>query len=145
MPFVNDAYQARLSDLIFDEYIQAGFTREVINVTPPAAGAPVTLGTVVFRAKSLDPAAPYAVVTAAAALVDTNEFAVVFGDGYGFNPSFVPNAIGAGKTNAVSIKRGPIQLKDYYIKQVHSGLSAANIITLKELLKAQNVIVEVTL
>jgi hypothetical protein len=145
MPFVNDAFQARLSDLIFDEYIQAGYTREVINVTPPAASAPVTIGTVVFRAKSLDPAAPYVVITANTALVDTNEFAVVFGDGYGFNPSFVPNAVEAGRTNAVSIQRGPIQLKDYYIKQVHSTLTAAEIITLKELLKNQGVIVEVTL
>lgn len=145
MPFVNDANQARLSDLIFDEYIQAGFTREVINVTPPAAGAPVTLGTVVFRAKSLDPAAAYAVVAANTALVSTNEFAVVFGDGYGFNPSFVPNAIGAGKTNAVSVKRGPIQLKDALIKGVHTALTAAEIITLKELLKLQGVVVEVTL
>lgn len=145
MPFVNDAFQARLSDLIFDEYIQAGYTREVINVTPPAASAPVTIGTVVFRAKSLDPADPYVVIADNTALVDTNEFAVVFGDGYGFNPSFVPNAVEAGRTNAVSIQRGPIQLKDYYIKQVHSTLTAAEIITLKELLKNQGVIVEVTL
>lgn len=145
MPFVNDAFQARLSDLIFDEYIQAGYTREVVNVTPPAASAPLKVGTVVFRAKSLDPAAPYAVVTAAADLVAANEFVVVFGDGYGFNPEFVPKAIVAGRTNSVGIKRGPIQIKEYFLKQVHSALSAAEFTTLKEVLKNQGVVVELSL
>lgn len=142
MPFVNDAYEARLSDLIVDEKIQGGFTRECINVTP--AGV-LKIGTVVFRAKSLDPVAPYAVVSVVGDLVATNEFAIVFGDGYGFNPSFTPAAIVAGRTNAVSIRRGPVQVKEYFIDQVHAALTAPQKVTLKELLKGQGILVAPTL
>ncbi len=147
MPFTPISLNQRLSDLVFHEIDAAsGYARECINVTPPAAGAPVTLGQVVFRAKSTDPYAAYAVLSAAGQLVDTNEFAVVFGDGYGFNPSFVPFAVQATNFNAVSFKRGMIQLKEYFIKPlvIAAGMSEANFNSLKELLKRQDVIVETT-
>lgn len=150
MPFSALPINQRLSDLVFHEVDPgSGYARECINVTPPAASAPVLLGTVVFRVKSLDSRAPYAVLSAASQLVSTNEFAVVFGDGYGFNPSFVPFAVAAGSFNAVSFKRGMIQLKEYFLKQVTqnpagAALTDAQFETLRELLKLQDVIVETT-
>lgn len=150
MAFESVAYKARLSDLIVNEYEPSiGFCRESINVTPPAAGAAVKVGTVVYRAKSLDPAAAYTVLDGAAALVATNEFAVVIGDEYGVKESFVPGAIQAGERNAVALKRGPAILKDYYIKSIAkaapASLTDANVVTLVELLKGQSLIVEKTL
>jgi len=149
MPYTNVPYEARLSDLIVGEPltpVDVGYSRQSINVTPPAASAPVLLGTVVFRAKSADKAAPYAVVTAAGNIdVTANEYAVVFGNHFGFNASFVPNAIVANEFNSVAFVRGPITLKEYYLKQVHSGLSATNFALLKEVLAKQGVVVEVTI
>ena len=53
MAFTAMIERARLSDLIVTDYDPStGYTHDDINVTPPAASAPVTLGTVVFRAKS---------------------------------------------------------------------------------------------
>lgn len=150
MPFVDTNLNKRLSDLVFHEIDPAsGYARECINVTPPAGNAPVLMGTVVFRAKSLDSRAAYAVLSASSQLVATNEFAVVFGDGYGFNPSFVPFAVQTTTFNAVSFKRGMIQLKEYYIKQIAQDDAGANLTdaqfeTLRELLKLQDVIVETT-
>lgn len=150
MPFVNQDLNKRLSDLVFHEVDPAsGYARECINVTPPAAGAPVLIGTVVFRAKSTNPYAAYAVLTGNSALVSTNEFAVVFGSGYGFDPSFVPFAVQTTNFNAVSFKRGMVQLKEYFIKQIAQDPAGANLTdaqfeTLRELLKLQDVIVEVT-
>lgn len=149
MPFVNDPYSARLSDLIVHELDPSvGYSRKCINVTPPAGGAAVKIGTVVFRAKSTDVAGAYAVVSNANQLVETNEFAVVFGDHYGFNPSFVPRTIASGQFNAVAIvgRAGGIQLKEYFIKQwaQDSGglaLSDANFAILKEVLEKQGIIV----
>tara|TARA_R110000744_G_C19371770_1_gene563150 strand:+ start:25196 stop:25651 length:456 start_codon:yes stop_codon:yes gene_type:complete len=151
MPLVNRPYDTQMSDLVFHELDPTvGYTRECINVTPPAASAPVLMGTVVFRAKSADPAAPYAVLSAAAQLVLTNEFVVVFGDHYGVQSSFVPSTIAAGSFNAVGFKRGPVQLKDYLIKQIAQDADGANLSdaqfeTLKEVLKVQDIIVEKTL
>lgn len=262
MPFVANPYEARFSDLVFHELDPSvGYARECINVTPPAASAPIKLGQVVFRAKAtpafnntetatftfedvtasgenatitiagrvititdgdsataaqiaqafitgvtvgsaavsgtlsgytivagataaeavfasatpntnvtdltatvagdagaLTPVISqgvagnqaYAVVANATALVNTNEFAVVYGNNYGFNASFVPNAIVDGEFNAVGFKRGPVQLKDYYIKQVAQDADGANLTdaqfeTLRELLKQQGIIVEITL
>lgn len=150
MAFTSVAYKARLSDLIVNEYEPSvGFCRESINVTPPAASAPVTLGTVVYRVKSLDPAAAWTVLDADTALVATNEFAVVFGDEYGFTESYIPNTITANEFNSVAVRRGPVVLKEYYLKAITmaapASLSAAEFGTLKELLKLQNIVVERTL
>lgn len=152
MPFTDFPYEARFSDLVFHELDPSvGYARECINVTPPAASAPVVMGTVVFRAKTVtDPYAAYAVVSAAGQLVDTNEFVVVYGDEYSFNASFVPKAVQTTTFNAVGFKRGPIQLKEYYIKawaQDADGLNLtdAQFASMKEVLKRQGVIVEITL
>ncbi|MNQ73481.1 hypothetical protein D3C85_882120 [compost metagenome] len=150
MAFESVAYKNRLSDLIVNEYEPSvGFCRESINVTPPAASAPVTLGTVVYRVKSLDPAAAWTVLDADTALVATNEFAVVFGDEYGFKESYIPNTITANEFNSVAIRRGPVVLKEYYLKAITmaapASLSAAEFITLKELLKLQGIVCERTL
>lgn len=152
MPFVNFPYEARFSDLVFHEMDPSvGYARECVNVTPPAASAPIAIGTVAFRAKSVtDPYAAYAVVSDAAQLVDTNEFVVLYGDEYGFNASYVPKAVQATTFNSVGFKRGPVQLKEHFIKawaQDADGLalSDAEFAAMKEVLKRQGVIVELTL
>lgn len=141
MPFVAKPLPVRFSDLVVKEIDPASaYSRDSINVTPPAAAAPLKIGNVVFRAKSLDPAAAYAVLSNVSQLVDTNEFAVVFGDEYSFNPSFVPKAIAAGKFNTIAFIRGMVQLKDYYVKKNNIAMTAAQLATLSTLLKRQGVI-----
>lgn len=153
MPFVANPFSKRFSDLVFHEIDPSvGYARESVNITPPTTATTVELGSVFFRAKSLDSAAPYARLSAAAQLVDTNEFVVIYGDRYSFNPAFVPFAVTTGEFNAVGFKRGPLQLKEYYIKQVvqaatangGAALTDAQFETLRELLKRQDIIVEVT-
>lgn len=147
MAFTAMIERARLSDLIVTDYDPStGYTHDNINVTPPAGGAPVTLGTVVFRAKSANPEAAYAVLSADTDVVATNEFAVVFGDHYAFNPSFVPKTIAAGKFNAIAVRRGPVSLKEYHLKKITqdvagAALTDAEFASLKELLKLQGIVV----
>lgn len=154
MPFTSLDFNVRLSDLVFHEIDAAsGYARECINVTPLANGLPLKIGHVVFRPKTtVNPATAYTVLSAAADLSADNEYAVVFGDGFGFNPSFVPFAVQATNFNAVSFKRGMVQLKEYFIKAIAqsatnvggAALNDAQFATLKELLKRQDVIVETT-
>lgn len=146
MPFVPATFVKRFSDLVVHELDPAvGYSRRDINITPPAGGATVELGTVVFREKTPELDAPYAVLTAAGLSAD-NEFAVVFGDEYSFNPSFVPRAIAEGRFNGVGFvgTSGALQLKEYYIKQVAqdadgAALTDAQFETLKGLLEAQGI------
>lgn len=148
MPFTDAVYQARLSDLVVHEIDPSvGYSRRDINVT---AGTKLNIGAVVFRAKAAGLAAPYAPVTDAGDLVDTNEFAVIYGDQFSFNPSFTTRGISAGQYNAVGFvgTSGGVQLKEYYIKQrivTDAGLTEANLETLKGLLEAQGVQVLKTL
>lgn len=143
MPFVPATFAKRLSDLIVHETDPSvGFNRRDINVTP----APVELGQVVYRAISSDLEAPYAVLDAAAALVDTNEFAIVIGDHFSFNPGFTPRDIEAGSYNAVAIvgNGNAIQLKEYYVKQIAqdaggAALTDAQFETLRGLLEAAGI------
>jgi hypothetical protein len=145
MPVVARPLEPLFSDLVFHELDPSvGYARECINVTPPAASAPVQLGTVVFRATSLDQYAPYAVLVNASDIVATNDFAVVFGNQFGFNANFVPDVVQTTNFNAVAFKRGPVQLKDYYIKLRHANLTTAQFNTLKEQLKKHGVIIELT-
>lgn len=151
MPFVSLPYNKRFSDLVFHELDPSvGYARESVNVTPPAGGASVELGTIGVRALTeTDPYAPYTVLAGAADLVDTNEFVVIYGDEYSFNGSFVPFAVDDATFNAVGFKRGPVQLKEYYIKQVAqdadgAALTDAEFETLRELLKRQSVVIEIT-
>jgi hypothetical protein len=141
MAFTNIPYELRLSDLSVREINPTDATgHDNINVTPPAASAPLNLGQIVWRVKSTDPAAPYVVVDDATDLAAANEYAVIIGDQYGFNAKFVPNAVTAGRFNAVAYRRGPQQLKDLLIKQVHSNLVAADFAKLSELLKLQGIV-----
>lgn len=154
MPFTNRPYAKLFSDIVVNELDpKVGYARETINVTPPASGDPVEAGTVVYRAKSADPLAAYAVLSASAQVAATNEFAVVYGDHYGFNPSFVPSAVHTTNSvagNAVAFVRGPVQLKECYLKQIAQDAAGANLSdaqfdSLKELLAGQGVVVEITL
>lgn len=135
--------EKRLSDLVLFEGFEpsVGFNRREINVTPPAASAPVKLGTVVFRAKSTDETAPFAVVSAVGDIALTNEYAVVLGDHYGYQTSFVPAAVAAGKFNALAYTSGPMKIKDYLPKQIHSALNATQFAALAQALEKQGIVV----
>ena len=126
----------RASDLIIYHEIGA-YNNENANITP--AGV-IPFGQVVFRAKSLDPAAPWAAVTVAS-LVATNEFGVVYGDHYGFKANFTPKAIKAGFFNGLVVKRGPAFLKEFYLKKAQHTFNATQLSTLKELLAGQGLVV----
>lgn len=141
MPFV-DVTQKKLSDLIVYEATTdaSGYTRKDINV---AAGE-YELGQVVFRAASLDAAAPYAKLVDNADIVSTNQFAVVFGDHYGFNEGFTAVAAGAGLFNAVAITQGPIKLKSHFVRAGVSALGAEDWGKLKEALEGQGIVVDET-
>lgn len=148
MPFVAETFVQRFSDLVVHEVDPSvGYSRRDLNVTP--AAQPVRLGTVVYRAKTADLTAPWTVLGGAAPLVLTNEFAVVYGDHFSFNPLFTPRAIAAGRYNAVGFvgTSGALQLKEYYIKQVAqsavnaggANLNDAQVETLKGLLEQQGI------
>lgn len=147
MPFTTANYVQRLSDIIVHEKDPSvGYARRDINITPDGA---IQAGTVVFRAKTADLTAAWTKLvpgTSGANLVATNEFAIVIGDHFSYNPLFTPRAISAGRFNAVAIVGGgdAIQLKEYYIKQIAldtnvSGLSEAQFETLRGLLEAQGI------
>lgn len=148
MPFV--AYnRTRLSDLVQNELDPAvGYSRQDINLTP--AGE-VVMGTVAFRAKGSTNTkdTPYAVVNDAAQLVDTNEFAIVFGNEYSCKDVFTPRAIAADQFNAVAFvgKNGALILKERLVQEyaLGAGLAEADFEVLRELLKSQGIILETTL
>lgn len=125
------------SDLVVDHHI-GNFNNDKANITP--AGV-IPFGTVVFRAKGLGIEAPWAAVKLDADVADTNEYAVVYGDHYGFKYDFTPKAIKAKFFNAVVIKRGPAMLKEFYIKAVHGTALATKYGVLKQLLADQGVVV----
>lgn len=148
MPFVAETFVQRFSDLVVHELDPSvGYSRRDLNITPITPA--VRMGTVVYRAKSADLTAPWTVLASATPLVLTNEFAVVYGDHFSFNPSFVPRAIAAGRYNAVGFvgTSGALQLKEYYIKQVAKSTAAtggadltdAQVETLKGLLEQQGI------
>ena len=137
MAFQNITLLKRPSDLLVGHYIN-NFNNDDANITP--AGM-IPLGTIVFRAKGLALEAAWAAVTKAADIVGTNEFAVVWGDGYGFVADFTPKAIKAKFFNAVVIKRGPVELKEYYIKQVHATQLGASYGIMKQLMADQGLVV----
>ncbi|ANA49254.1 hypothetical protein PMW_129 [Pseudomonas phage phiPMW] len=141
MAFQNITLLKRLSDLLIGHYIN-NFNNEDANITPPAASAPLKLGTVVFRAKGGDKAAPWAVISAPADVDTANEFAIVLGDQWAYAQDFVPKAIAAGKFNAIVIKRGPVELKEFYIKQENATAAGASYGILLELLGDQGLVVK---
>lgn len=154
MPFIQDTTTVRFSDLVVNELDPSvGYARQDLNVTPSGA---LAMGTVVFRAKASTntEATAYARLTGNAQLVNTNEFAIVYGDHYSFNPSFTPRTIATGQFNAVGFvgKNGALALKEYYVKQIAqaaggsggAGLTDAQFEVLRQLLKDQGIILELT-
>jgi hypothetical protein len=144
MPFTDITLIPRYSDLIVDESVgtlPTLYARDDINITPPAASAPVLFGTVVTRVKSNDKTAPYTVVAAAGDISLNNEYAVVLGDNYAFRGTFVPKAIAAGFFNGVAIVRGPIHLKSYFLRKILATLSDANFALLVGTLAKQGIVV----
>ena len=137
MAFQNITLLKRASDLLVGHYIN-NFNNDNANITP--AGV-IPFGTVVFRAKGQNIDAAWAAVTQAADVADVNEFAVVWGDGYGFKADFTPRAIKAKFFNAVVIKRGPVEFKEYYIKEVHATQLGASYGVLKQLMADQGLVV----
>lgn len=148
MPFVAETFTQRFSDLVVHEIDPSvGYSRRDLNITPVTPA--LRLGTVVYRAKNADLTAAWTVLASATPLVLTNEFAVVYGDHFSFNPSFVPRAIAANQYNAVGFvgTSGALQLKEYYIKQVAksatnvggAALTDAQVETLKGLLEQQGI------
>lgn len=154
MPFVPFS-RTDLSDLVYHENDPSvGYSRSDINVTPPSGGAAVKMGTVVFRAKAKanTAATAYAVLSSDAQLDSANEFAIVFGDHYGCNESFVPRSISSGQFNAVAFvgKNGAIMLKDTLIREFAQDTGGLNLSdgefeNLRELLAEQGLRVEATL
>ena len=143
MPLVSRTF-SQLSQLVLHEKDPAvGYAREVIFVDV-AADTVVTPGTVVFRAKAATDTS-YAPLTSNAQLVTTNEFAVLFGDKYGCKESWT--LLAADTTdNAVAFVRDNVILKDYLlkVKYVTSVLTSPQFEALRHLLKAQGVILEIT-
>ena len=141
-----------LSDLVFHEIDPSvGYSRQDLNITPDGE---ITLGTVVVRAKAATntAATPWTVLDAASDVVATNEFAIVYGDHFGFNEAFTPRTIANGRFNAVGFvgKNGGLQLKDWLVKEVAqdsegAALTDTQFEQLRDLLKAQGIILEVTL
>lgn len=137
MAFQEFKFTKYASDLVID-HKDFHFSNDNANVTPKATAFP--LGTVVARPKNSAPTVAWAEVTTA--LADAgNEFAVLFGDHYGFKYDFIPKAITAGKWNAVVITRGAA-FKEFYIKQNYAtALGAAPYALLKQLMANQGLLV----
>lgn len=93
-----------------------------------------------FRAKGLALEAPWTIVTDNLSLVDTNEFAVVWGDHHSFAADFVPRPIAAGKFNSIVIKRDAA-FKEYYIGWVHGVTLADDFAKLKQLMADQGLLI----
>lgn len=125
------------SDLLID-HEEFHFSNDKTNITP--AGV-IKLGTIVFRPKNSAPTVAWSVVDDAADAVATNEFAVVWGDHYGFAYDFTPRAIAAGKYNAVVITR-EAAFKEFYIKDNYATLlGTAPYAMLKQLMANQGLLV----
>lgn len=135
----------RLSDLILQEYDSGtAYTRDAASVTPPATGK-YKCGTLVFRAKGLDPAAPYALATDAD-LVAENEFAILIGDHFQYESEIELLPVEAGKPNAVVLARGNAILASWVLEEVgkQNGLVEADFPKAYALLANQGIIVEKT-
>ena len=139
MAFTEITMQKRASDLVV-AHLDHNFSNDDANITPLALGAAIPFGSVVFRAKGGASTAAWTLVTTNASLVTTNEFAVVFGNHYGFAADFVPRAIAAGQWNALVVKRDA-GIKEHYLKKAHSTLAAADFDKLKGLLADQGLVV----
>lgn len=118
MAFTELTYLKYASDLVID-HADFHFSNDNANVTPGAQ--PFKLGTVVARPKNSAPTVAWEAIDAAGDVVATNEFAVLWGDHYGFKYDFTPKAIAAGKWNSIVITRDAA-FKEFYIKQNYATL-----------------------
>lgn len=126
------------SDLVID-HADFHFSNDNANITPGAA--PFKLGTVVVRPADSAPAVAWKAVAVAGDVVATNEFAVVFGDHYGFKYDFTPKAIAAGKWNSIVIARDAA-FKEFYIKENYATLlGAVPYALMKQLMKNRGLLV----
>ena len=142
MPFVT-LNRTDLSDLVYHEVDPSvGYARSEIVVQ--FAGT-LNIGTLVFRAANASALAPYAPVTAVGQLVNTNEFAVVFGDNYGCKESWTVTASDTD-LNSVAFVAGPVFLKDMLILE-NLGFEPTEVqyATMKQLLQNQGIVLEKTL
>lgn len=144
MPLVTRGF-TQLSDLVVHERDPSvGYAREVVFVDV-AADTPVVMGMVAYRAKAATDTA-YTLMTAAAQLVTTNEFVVLFGDRYCAKPQGFTLLAADTTDNTVGYVRDNVILKDFPIKAATSGfLNASQFEALRHLLKEQGVIVEITI
>lgn len=140
--------ERKLSDLLFHEanspYV--GYDRNDLGkATVTVAGADVlTLGTPVFRAKGAVAGTKWAPVKAAAALVTTNEFALVIADGLGEQL----DVSGAGDHNVTLLVRGPVMVKDAKVRKSAAAVGltvAGDQDNLFHLLRAQGILPEITI
>lgn len=140
--------QRKLSDLIFHEanspYV--GYDRnDLTDAVVTVAGADVlTLGTPVFRAKNAVAGTKWAPVKAAAALVITNEFALVIANGLGEQY----DVSGTGDHQVTLLVRGPVMVKDAKVKKSATAIGltvAGDQANLIHLLNAQGIIAEKTI
>lgn len=147
MPLVSRPF-VQLSDLVVHEKDPSvGYAREVVFVDV-ASDTPVTLGTVAFRAKAATDTA-YALLSNVSQLVTTNEFIVLFGDEYGCRTDGWTLLAAETTDNAVGFVRDNVILKDYLLKELYVNadsplLNLTQFNALVHLLKAQGVIVEIT-
>ena len=131
MAFKELTFLKYASDLVID-HKDFHFSNDNANVTPGAQ--PFKLGTIVARPKNSAPTVAWEAIDAAADVVATNEFAVLWGDHYAFKYDFTPKAIVAGKWNAIVIARGAA-FKEFYIKENYETLlGAAPYALLKQLM-----------
>lgn len=144
MPLVTRGF-TQLSDLVVHERDPSvGYAREVVFVDV-AADTPVVMGMVAYRAKAATDTA-YTLMTAAAQLVTTNEFVVLFGDRYQAKPQGFTLLAADTTDNAVGYVRDNVILKDFPIKAATTGfLNPTQFEALRHLLKEQGVIVEITI
>lgn len=145
MALIQRPYQL-LSDLVVHEIDPSvGWARKVVPLTV-AADTTLKPGSVLFRAKGTDPTAVYSVLTAAAALVTTNEFAVVIGDYYGYELADITVTAAESPKKITAYVRGQVMLKDFKLEESvklnFAAISAAELATLKHLLENQGVLVE---
>ena len=140
--------ERKLSDLIFHEanspYV--GYDRnDLTDAVVTVAGTDVlTLGTPVFRAKNAIAGTKWAPVKAAAALVITNEFALVIANGLGEQL----DVSGTGGHQVTLLVRGPVMVKDAKVKKSATAIGLTAVVdqdNLIHLLKAQGIIAEKTI
>lgn len=125
------------SDLIID-HDDFHYSFDDANITPDTA--PFKLGTIVHRPQNSEPTVAWTAVAADVDVVDTNEYAVVYGDHYGFKFDFTPKTIATGKWNGIVVKRNA-RFKEFYIKQNYKTLLATKYDMLKELMTRQDLLI----